>query len=377
MKEMHTPAAGGQVRPNRRVADRDLALQVSLLKQAIGRYGSELAEYLPQGDDADVEPLSPGQYRLFNDAAMANRLAGAKEGAERLLESEISKARDVGAVRCQPTAPSLAALDELSRDYPHCEPVIDLLRQRTALAQVTPGRAFSLPPVLLIGDGGVGKTAFAEAVARTLALPTRRLDMGSATAGFLLAGSHSSWSAAKPGAVWTVLKASESSAVMLIDEIDKSADSRYPPCGPLYTLLEPSSARTFVDEYVEVEIDASHVIWIATCNDPTHVEPALRSRFREFVIEAPTSSQMRAVARSVYRQRRTHAAWGAVFPEQLDDSAADAMSACTPCELAALVEAAAAHAATCCRTYIVAADVAAARKAQLRQNRKGRRAGFV
>lgn len=371
MEMMHSPARMG------RAADQDMARQVSVLKQAIERYGRELAEYLPQAGDSRDEPLRPGEYRLFNDAAMGARLASAKKGSERLLESEISRARKMGAVRRMPKAPALAALEELSRDYPHCESVIDLLRQRTALAQVTPGRVLDLPPILLVGDGGVGKTAFAEATAGHLALPTRRVDMGSTTASFMLAGSHSSWSSAKPGAVWTLLHASESSGLMLIDEIDKAANSSYPPVGPLYALLEPSSARSFADEYLEVEIDASHIIWIATCNDPSRIEPALRSRFREFLIEPPTSAQMRAVARSVYRQRRKHAAWGAVFAEQLDDGATEAMSACTPRELAALIEAAAAHAASCHRTSILAADVDAARSAQRCQSRQVRRLGFL
>lgn len=360
-----------------RRADQDAAKQVVLLKQAIARYERELAEFLPRSDNATDEPLRPGEYLLYNEEAMVTRLANAKKGSERLLENEISEARQVGAVRRMAKAPSLAALDELSRDYPHFESVIALLRQRTALAHVTPGRVYALPPILLVGDGGVGKTAFAESVAKLLALPTRRVDMGSNTAGFMLAGSHSSWSSAKPGAVWTLLHASKSSGLILVDEIDKAADSSHPPLGPLYTLLEPSSARNFADEYVEVEINASHIIWIATCNNAEKIEPALRSRFREFVIEAPNDAQMQAIAQSVYRERRRHAAWGEVFPEQLDDGVTEVMSVCTPRELAALIESAAAHAASCHRTCILAADVEAARTAQYRRSRQVCRLGFL
>lgn len=377
MSEMHTPASAVASRRKSVAADSDMAWQVSLLKQAIRRYDSELAEFLPRTDADRDEQLRPGEYLLFNEHAMAARLESVKKGTERLLESEIKKAQKLGAVRRMAQAPSLAALDALSIDYPHCEPVIALLRQRTALAQVTPGRVYSLPPILLVGEGGVGKTAFAEAVARLLDLPTRRVDMGSNTASFMLSGSHPSWSSAKPGAVWALLHASASSGVMLVDEIDKAADSNYPPLGPLYTLLEPSSARNFADEYVEVEMDASHIIWIATCNDAEKIEPALRTRFREFVIEAPSEAQMHAVAHSVYRERRKHAAWGAVFPERLDEGVAEMMSACTPRELAALIEAAAAHAASRQRTHILVADVHAARTSQNRQSRQVRRLGFL
>ena len=117
------------------------------------------------------------------------------------------------------------------------------MRQRASLAQITPGRVYTLPPILLAGDAGVGKTAFAEAVARSLGLPVRRVDMASSTASFVLSGSHSSWASARPGAVWALLHGSASSGVMLVDEIDKAADSNHPPLGPLYKLLEPSTAK--------------------------------------------------------------------------------------------------------------------------------------
>ncbi len=128
---------------------------------------------------------------------------------------------------------------------------------------------------------------------------------------------------------------------------------------------------------MEVDIDASHIIWMATCNDSTRIEPALRSRFREFVIEAPTNEQMKAVAQSVYRERRKHAAWGEVFPDRLDESVAEAMSTCTPREIAALIEAAAAHAATCLRKHILVEDLKAAQASNQRQSRPARRLGFL
>lgn len=360
-----------------RAADKDLAMQVDLLRQVIERYHDDLASYLPDSGDRDGEALRPGEYRLYDEAALASRLENAKHGSERLLENEIRKARKAGAVRRMAQAPSTASLVALSVDYPHFEPVIDLLRQRVALARVTPAQVYALPPILLVGAGGVGKTAFAEAVARCLSLPIRRVDMATSTASFVLSGSHSGWSSARPGAVWSLLHGSESSGVMLVDEIDKAADSNHPPLGPLYRLLEPSTARVFMDEYVEVEINASHLFWVATCNDAEKIEPALRSRFQEFVIEAPTEVQMPAIAQSVYRERRRHGAWGSAFPEKIDHKVAASMSACTPRQLSALIDAAVAHAASCRRTSINVEDVAAARTAQQRQGRPVHRLGFL
>lgn len=377
MSEMQTPTSAATNRQKRMAADRDMAMQVSFLKQAIGRYQCELAEFLPRSNDASEVALRPGEYMLYSDQAMLARLEGAKKGSEKSLETDIKKARKIGGVRRMVKAPSSADLATLSQDHPNFEPVIELMRQRASLAQITPGRVYTLPPILLAGDAGVGKTAFAEAVARSLGLPVRRVDMASSTASFVLSGSHSSWASARPGAVWALLHGSASSGVMLVDEIDKAADSNHPPLGPLYKLLEPSTAKTFMDEFVEVEIDASHLCWVATCNDPDRIEPALRSRFREFVIEAPTKAQMAAITRSVYCERRTNAPWGSVFPEQLAHEVTEAMSGCTPRELSALIEAAAAHAASCNRTAISADDVEAARVDNNRRSRQARRLGFL
>lgn len=264
MSSYNTTAPMSNAVPKIRCADQDVAKQVGLLREVVARYGRELAGFLPGACDTNDEPLRRGEYRLYSEAALVARLESAKQGTERLFESDIRRARKFGAVRRLPTAPSATALDSLWRDYPHFAPVIELLKQRTALAQVTPGRVLTLPPILLAGEAGVGKTSFAEAVARSLSLPTRRVDMASSTASFVLAGSHSSWHSARPGAVWTLLHDSRSSGIMLVDELDKAANSNHPPTGPLCSPLEPASARAFLDEYLEVEIDASRLLWIAT-----------------------------------------------------------------------------------------------------------------
>ena len=55
--------------------------------------------------------------------------------------------------------------------------------------------------------------------------------------------------------------------VIVVDEIDKaSADAQYDPLGALYSLLEHDTAGSFIDEFAEVAIDASQVIWVATAN---------------------------------------------------------------------------------------------------------------
>ena len=93
--------------------------------------------------------------------------------------------------------------------------------------------------------------------------------MSSLTAGWILSGASAQWKNAKPGKVFDALVNGDyANPVIVVDEIDKAGgDSQYDPLGSLYTLLEHDTACDFVDEFAEVPIDASDVVWIATAND--------------------------------------------------------------------------------------------------------------
>jgi ATP-dependent Lon protease len=119
------------------------------------------------------------------------------------------------------------------------------------------------------GPPGIGKTHFARKLAELLGTGMNLVPMSSMTAGWLLSGSSSQWKGAKPGKVFEALVDGEyANPVIVVDEIDKaSTDAQYDPLGALYSLLEHDTAHNFTDEFAEVAIDASQVIWITTAND--------------------------------------------------------------------------------------------------------------
>jgi ATP-dependent Lon protease len=164
-----------------------------------------------------------------------------------------------------------------------------------------------IPPYLLDGAPGLGKTAFCIALAKALKLPFVKLSAGGMQAGAILAGTASHWSNSQTGEVFNLLahqSTSSGCAVLLIDEVDKLVNyGDGHNCIPaLLDLLEPESARVYRDESLCMNFDASHLIIILTCNYPEDIEPALLSRCKIRTIEAPGMEQKVAIANEIHNE---------------------------------------------------------------------------
>jgi ATP-dependent Lon protease len=111
--------------------------------------------------------------------------------------------------------------------------------------------------------------------------------------------------------------------VIVVDEIDKaSADAQYDPLGALYSLLEHDTAQSFTDEFAEVAIDASQVIWITTANDARGIPEPILNRMNVFEVEAPTpGAGTHHRAQPVPGHPQDSHDWGAALldPEPQDD----------------------------------------------------------
>jgi len=159
--------------------------------------------------------------------------------------------------------------------------------------------------------------------------------MSSMTAGWLLSGASSQWKGAKPGKVFEALVDGQyANPVLVVDEIDKaSADAQYDPLGSLYSLLEHDTATTFMDEFAEVAIDASQVIWIMTANDERCIPEPILNRMNVFEIDAPTPEQARAIARNLYAGIRAEHGWGSRFDDEPADDVLDLLAELAPREM--------------------------------------------
>lgn len=236
----------------------------------------------------------------------------------------------------------------------------DLLRNHFALSSLGDGR-ISWPPVLLIGPPGIGKTEAANWLAQKLALPFRVFDLSSTQSSSPLAGSEAFWNNSEPGQLFDLLADhTKANPIAVLDELDKAKNERaqYEPLAALYTLLEPRSARAFIDLSIrDFAIDASHVNWISTANKIETIPEPLLSRLIVLHIQTPKPDQVRSIAQSIYNRLRGDAPWGSSFEKQLSDDVLDRLQELPPRSVRVVLQQALGAAALAGRGVIQAQDV--------------------
>ncbi len=212
--------------------------------------------------------------------------------------------------------------DALLLQFPNFVDVIAYYREQMALAQVVDRAVFAANPLLIAGPPGIGKTAFCQALAKLIRTHYELVSFSGVTAGFVIGGSSSSWAEGKPGRIVEALaRGHKANPLIVMDEIDKTGgDKRYDPLGAFYQLLEKQTAKSFIDEGLEIPTDCSHIVWIATANELEEIADPIVSRFTVIEVNCPTRHQMKNVLLSIYRKVRRNHPWGGQFSEDLSPS---------------------------------------------------------
>jgi len=251
---------------------------------------------------------------------------GLRATYERMLEK--------GAERFQVKPSGLPAMEHLYDELPNFADVLDDLKRQLALCHDSRD-ALEITPMLLLGPPGVGKTHFAREVAQLLGTGLGFISMSSLTAGWVLSGASSQWKGARPGKVFeTLVDGQYANPVMVVDEIDKArGEHAYDPLGALYGLLEHDTAQSFIDEFAEVPIDASQVIWVATANDERSIPEPILNRMNVFEVRAPDRDAARAIALRLYRSIRARHDWGRSFEPEPGDAVLERFAQMAPREM--------------------------------------------
>ncbi|WP_237061578.1 AAA family ATPase [Loktanella sp. M215] len=187
----------------------------------------------------------------------------------------------------------------LHDEFPWLAPATDAVWQALRLSVGRGTEGVRIPPLLLVGPPGIGKTTWARKLGSLIGVPTGIIEATSEPSSFALVGTQKGWGSAASGKpLDLILRTMVANPVFVVDEIEKAgrtmsqSSGAYDMTSGLLSLLERESSQSWQCPYFQLPFDMSWISWILTANDASRLPAPLRSRVTIIDLPALTIAQV-------------------------------------------------------------------------------------